>query len=320
MSVLTIFRNNNQRQSFMKDQEQTLKPGYFNQKPLIRPILDVRHTIGLQDSCIQTNQAAVLFLEEQAKLNSKPEEFIKDLCLNYKISLGTSDIKYFMEIQYKSYILQTYNLVEPFFKELNAAYRYYNNILPEDWKTKEGDKNLDPFNQLLVNLNSSQRKKIKTYPEYYLLDYYRLVRNSIVHLQENKDEHKKTLKYYNDNIVDKISHFKDNYELEAPNEPDKIVFDDFKLYTRSIKYFSNILNDICFPEIKTLVIVAKQDIKLQKRLMQTKNLNFNGALLKRINVLRSFFRQHFNFSHQELRDEFCKQYLISEKIDFSQYL
>ena len=304
----------------MKDQEQTLKPGYFNQKPLIRAISDVKYTIGLQDSCIQTNQTAVLFLEEQANLSSQPDEFIKVLCQKYKISLGTSDIDYFKTIQYKSFILQTYNLVEPFFKELNVAYRYDNNILPTDWKTKDGDKNLDPFNQLLANLNRSQRTEIKSYPEYYLLDYYRLVRNSIVHLQEDRDEHKKTLKYYSDNLVNIILHFKDNYEMEAPNEPDKIVFEDFMLYTRSIKYFSNILNDICFPEIKTLVIVAKQDIKLQKRLMQTRNLNFDGALLKRIKVLRSFFCGHFNFSHKALRDEFCKEYLISESIDCSQYL
>jgi len=303
----------------MTEQKQNLKPGYFNQKPLIKAISDVKFSIGLQDSCIQTNQAAILFLEEQAKKSLDQEEFIKSLCAKFKISLGTRDLEYFKTIQYKSYILQTYNFVEPFFKELNAAYRHYNNF-EGNWKIKDGDKSLDPFNQLIENLDTSLKNKIKSYPEYYLLDYYRLIRNSIVHLQEDEDQHKKTSKYFSEYLVDKLFHFKENYEMNAPNEPDKIIFDDFMLYTRAIKYFSNILNDICFPEVSTLVLVAKKDDELQKHLLQSRNLNYEGALLKRINVLRGFFHEQFNLSHKELRDEFCKAYLTSEGIDSSQYL
>ena len=129
------------------------KPGYFNEKPLLKTISHFRFSIGLQDSCIQTNQAAVLLLEEQAEQSSDSEAFIKSLCAKYKISLGTQDLEYFKTIQYKSYILQTYNFVEPFFKELNAEYRFYNNF-QGDWKVKDGDKNLDPFNQLLENIRA----------------------------------------------------------------------------------------------------------------------------------------------------------------------
>ena len=303
----------------MTEEKQNLKPGYFNQKPLLKMVSDVKFSIGLQDSCIQTNQAAILFLEEQAKKSGDSEGFIKSLCVQFKISLGTRDLEYFKTIQYKSYILQTYNFVEPFFKDLNATYRFYNNFEGK-WKTKDGDKNLDPFNQLLENIDPALRNKIKSYPEYFLLDYYRLVRNSVVHLQEDEDQHKKTSKYYSDNIESNLEHFKDNYELEAPNEPDKIGFADFMLYTRAIKYFSNILNDVCFPEVETFVIVAKRDEELQKQLLQSRNLNYEGALLKRINVLRGYFHKHFNLSHKELRDEFCKSYLTTENIDSSEYL
>jgi hypothetical protein len=303
----------------MAREKENLKPGYFNQKPLVKPVSELKFSIGLQDSCIQTNQAAVLFLEEQGNLSGDPEDFIKSLCVKYKISIGTRDLDYFKTIQYKSYILQTYNFVEPFFKDLNAAYRYYNNFEGK-WKTKNGDKNLDPFNQLLANIDSAMRKTIKSYPEYFLLDYYRLIRNSIVHLQENEDEHEKTSIYYCNYIVKNLRFFKSNYELEAPNEPDKIGFADFMLYTRAIKYFSNILNDACFPEIETLVIVAKKDERLQKKLLQTRKLDFKGALLKRINVLSGYFIKEFDNSHKDLRDQFCKSYLTSENIDSSEYL
>lgn len=303
----------------MNEQTNIPKPGYFNKKPLLPVISSLRLTVGLQDSCIQTNQASILFFEEQAASSDDKEKFIKDTCQKFRISLGTSDMDFFKKIQYKSYILQTYNLMEPFFKELNRTYRYYNNF-KGDWKSKNGDKNLDPFNQLAENIGISKKAALKACPEYFLLDYYRLVRNSIVHLQESEDEHKKTLKYYNDHIKHHSPYFKENYEMSAPNEPDDISFQDFMLYTRAVKYYSNILNDICFPDADVFVSIAKADENLQKKLLQSRHLNYKGALLKRINVLRKYFHGHFNTSHKELRDDFCRLYLKSEGHDYSEYL
>lgn len=284
----------------------TAKPGYFNEKPLLRPILRLKTIIGLQDSCIQTSHAAVLYFEEQALSSGDADEFVKAVCKKHQISLGTSDLEYLKSVQNRSYILQTYNLLEPCFKELNFAYKYYNDFKNE-WKKKSGDKNLDPFNQLLENLPSAKRKTIKSYPEYYLMDYYRLIRNSIVHLQDDEDEHKRTLKYFEANLADTLSHFKDNYNLQAPNKPDQISFDDFKLYTRAVKYFSNILNDICFPDLKTLGKVAKNDSKVQKQLENLKKSN--ASLIKRTKPLNTFFKNHFNHSHVEMRKAFCDDYL-----------
>jgi len=304
----------------MSQEKPTLKPGYFNKLPLLKAVANIKSTIGLQDSCIQTNQAAVLYLEKQAKLDANPEQFVKDVCGEFKISIGTSDLDYFKKIQFKSYILQTYNLVEPFFKQLNDNYRFYNNFSGA-WKNKDkDDKPIDPFNQLLENTTSEKKRIIKSYPEYYLLDYYRLIRNSIVHLQEDENEHKKTTKYFKTNIEPRLAHFKLNYEIDAPNEPDNIYFYDFMLYTRAIKYFSNVLNDICFPDLETLVSVAKDDVILQKKLKESSVITSERILLKRISALRWFFHFHFNTAYKELRDDFCRAYLRNQGIDYSRYL
>lgn len=295
--------------------EELLKPGYFNIKPLLRPVSKVKATMGLQDSCIQTNQVAILHLEDQAKNYESVDEFIKKLSGKFKVSVGTRDFEYFKKVQYKSYISQTYNLVETFFKDLNRNYRMYNNFTG-DWIKKEGDKNLDPFNQLLANLPSSKASQIKSYPEYHLFNYYRLVRNSIAHLQEDPDQDAKTSKYFADHLVETLSFFKENYEISAPNAPEEISFDDFMLYTRAVKYFSNILNDTCFPEISSLVSVAQNEAKLQKSLLQSKNLNNKGTVFKRIGALRKYFHRHFSIHHKELRDQFCKAYLDAEGVDY----
>lgn len=294
-------------------------PGYFNTKPLLKSIRNIRETLGHQDVCIQTNQVAILFLEEQAIASNNQEEFIKVFCRKYKISLGTGDFDFFKKVQYKSYILQTYNLVEPLFKGLITEYKYYN-CFKGNWKTKDGANNLDPFNQLIINLNKEKSDIIKSYPEYYLLDYYRLIRNSIVHLQEDEDEHVKTLAFYKKYIKDKKDFFHSNYNLLAPNEPENISFKDFVLYTRVLKYFSNILNDVCFPELNTLSEALKTDTALKKSLAQSRNMNYEGALLKRINVLRGFFTTNFGTSNKVIRDDFCRNFLTNEGINYERYL
>lgn len=304
----------------MRKAKKDIKPGYFNEKPIFRVVKSMKKAIGLQDSCLQTNEAAILYLEEKAKQSGDVEEFITGLCAKYSISLGIRDFDYFKNTLYQSYILQTYNLVEPFFKRINKTYRYYNDFTG-DWKTKTNDgKSLDPFSQLLENMPIISAKKIKSYPEYRLLNYYRLVRNSIVHLQDDAEEHKKTNKFYDDNIMGDLEYFRENYQIEAPNAPENISFKDFMLYTRVLKYFSNIINDVCFPSIESLVVVALKDKDLEKKLAQTKGLKYEGALLKRINTVRGFFHAHFNPEFKELRDLFCKAYLDKEGIDYSVYL
>lgn len=295
------------------------KPGYFTDKPYLKHLRKIKKLIGIQDASLQTNQLAILFLEENVNSSKNSELFLKELFDKHKVSRGTYDLSQFKNTIYKSYILQTYNLVEPSLKKLNKFYRYYNNF-EGNWKTKNGDKNLDPFNQLIINLDSKSRKEIKSYPEYYLMDYYRLVRNSIVHLQNDKNEHSITIQYYNDLLQDKIEYFNYTYELSAPNIPTEITFEDFMIYTRAIKYFINIINNVCFPKIENLVIAASKDDILQKRLYACRHIQQKGVLGSRINALHSYFNEHFGNKHKEIGREFCRQYLTYEGIDYTGYL
>ena len=295
----------------MSIEQPIVRPGYFNQKPLLRVIADLRIIVGLQDSCIQTNQAAVLYFEEAAQASGNEQNFIRQHCTRHQISPGSADFVYVKSIQYKAYLMQTYNLLEPWFKELNRAYRYYS-FFEGDWKTKSRDKSLDPFNQLLENIGTTAKRAIKAYPEYVLLDYYRLIRNSIVHLQEDKDEHKKTQKYFDDHIQQHQEYFSTNYQLDAPNGPDQISFADFKLYTRAVKYFSNILNDLCFPTVSDFVNIATEDIALEKKLRVYKDTTNPKALRHRVKALKHYCDQHFIGTDEAFRQTFTLAYLKQE--------
>ena len=295
------------------------KPGYYNDKPLLPSITELRKVIGIQDSCIQTSQVSLLHLEDEANKSDDVDGFINGLFDKFKISKGTKDFELYKRNQYRIYILQTYNVIESSLKSLIADYRLYNNRT-DGWKVKSDDKALDPLNQLIENLDPVRKSSIKKYPEYFLVNYYRLIRNSVVHLQNDEAEHTKTSKYYNENVGIHLRYFVESYSLEAPNSPAEISFDDFMLYTREIKYFGNLLNDECFPSESVLAIVSKRDEELQRKLKQTQQVSSDAVLLSRINTLRSYFHKNFGNSHKEIRDEFCRHYLTNEGTEFLRYL
>jgi hypothetical protein len=81
-------------------------------------------------------------------------------------------------------------------------------------------------------------------PEYKLLEYYRVVRVAGAHVDDKTAE--KAAKAFRVLSSADLLHFHTYPQItQAPNAPGEISFEDFRLYTRSIKYYSNILNDVC---------------------------------------------------------------------------
>src|SRR4051812_2855187 len=81
-------------------------------------------------------------------------------------------------------------------------------------------------------------KRVRRCPEYHLVQYYRSIRNRIIHrTKANTDEILKRLLKHE-------THFRDYYKL-VPNKFGSLAFSDFQLLTRSMGYFAKVLNDAC---------------------------------------------------------------------------
>ncbi len=240
------------------------KPGYFIESPVFPSVNELKDILGLRDSTIQTNEIALQYFEEIG--NAKEEginNFLKQMGDKYKISHGTNKFSFLKSTIHGSYIVQTYNIAESFFKSLIREYRYYKNISGDSWKTKnENGETIDVFNQLLYNLPNASRALVEEKPEYKLLDYYRLVRNANVHLHIDRD---KINGYYNKYVVPNKQYFQSNYSgiQNAPNSIYDINFEDFQLYTRALKYFSNHINNACDLQISEIAQKAAEDKDLQ---------------------------------------------------------
>lgn len=221
-------------------------PGYYAKKPLYPAVIALRQVLGYQDACIQLHELSARVLESQATAQgAQREDFLMRLFREIGIPQGTFAFTDLRRVAAESYIVQTYNVVERFLRDLIAQYKDH---FPErcvGWTTKDEDGGtLPPLDELLRNLPADKRRQLWEYPEAALLDYDRQLRVSIVH--RTADNKRKAHKGFANLVREHGVHFASSYaELKAPKAPADVGFDDFLLFTRAVKYFSNILNDAC---------------------------------------------------------------------------
>lgn len=246
--------------------------GYKVMAPRYAPLKLLAENLISQDTAFQSNQVAIEYLAEELDEKSNSKEFIRSLAGKYRISAGTTDISAIKYQMAKSYIVQTYNLAEMFFKEFIRVFRHINDIKDEDWirsiKQNNSRKKLDPLNQILENIPKDKRKKLMALPEFELADYYRILRNGFVHRESSESESlEKANKQFERKVSKILDHFKGYYKvlfdgiLPAPNPPQNITFRDFILYSRALRNLADYINDLCPMSVIQAFRLAEEDPK-----------------------------------------------------------
>jgi len=110
--------------------------------------------------------------------------------------------------------------------------------------TLKGGVALHPLEQLCYNCTPVEQLKLTKPPEFRLVEYYRRIRIASVHIGSSTAQDADTA--FSSLTAADHQHFQQYaYLLDAPNAPSLLTFQDFKLYTRAIKYYINIVNDVC---------------------------------------------------------------------------
>jgi hypothetical protein len=213
----------------------------------------------------------------------------------------------------KSYVVQTYNLQEIFFKDFNHEYRAYKKV--EGWKftIKEGSstKSLDPYSQLLLNIPKNESAIFENVPESHVIQYYRLLRNGLVHKSDNSLD--KPNEYFNKFIEPNIEYFKNYYKflpegnLPAPNKPLSLTHNDFFIYSRCLKNLINLIINACnltVSEIFEFELSNEQFVATMNRYRP----NVPGERAKLLEALAGFFRTKYG-NLKSINDEFIQTYL-----------
>ena len=215
-------------------------PGYVAENPVYPSVRTLNQISGMQDTFINLVELSICFFEKEIEKQDDPETFVKNSCDEFRInsSLAAS----WDEVgsnAHKFALVQAVSVADEFIRDLTREYREYRNILDERWVVQKNGGQLDPLTALLENLPAECSKRAKSCPEFDLWQYYRLVRNRIVH-RGDIDTSTERAKF----LGKHEKHFKEGYGV-IPKEAANIGYQDFLLFTRTLKYFAKILNDVC---------------------------------------------------------------------------
>lgn len=134
----------------------------------------------------------------------------------------------------KSFLVNSHAMLEDFIDQFRYDIR---NLINKNFRLDDNE-GLSKADKLIKGLHKIGIFPI--FPEWLIpvLNYYRLVRNSVAHNEKEKD---KCLQTYKE--IDKSNLYSD-YELFkglAPNHPEALDLNDFYFYSACIKHFANFL-------------------------------------------------------------------------------
>jgi hypothetical protein len=276
-------------------------PGYSATRPLMPASKRFRRTFGLQCAILQTAEIALRYFEESGKRRKKGlSDLLEQRARAAGLAIGLKSFQDARKHAAQWYIVETYQLCEAFLKELIREYRDYRHIDPNAWVTSDGKANLPPLQQLLVNLPSQDAEPLASVPEARLLEYYRLIRNWVVHSNEETQRAAgrafETLKQHH------LPHFQKCYSSsKGPNPPENISFDDFMLFSRMMIPFSYLISDACR--------LTAQDIERHFATVHLDKLNNPTCKANRIRLNAKAFFVWFHGGDRKLQEEFVSHVL-----------
>lgn len=192
---------------------------------------------------------------------------------SYGVKLDISDIERYNQRIYQLLLLNVYTALDQYIYGYKRDYRTFTE---KEWSSEKGASFID---DLRKNLNLKEINHKENFDSFlYTIDYYRYIRNSIVH--NSPKDLDKVLEYRNENIA-RMNHLKEHYSMKSvPSRLEEINFHD-------VKYFSRILLDF-LPEIEALLYPGDDKIihfLSEKQLKKYKKLEGERAKNHLINCL-----------------------------------
>lgn len=241
---------------------------------------DLNHRLGYYDSITELNEIAVRELIKKVETSPNPQKSIKDLTETHGIQVNFPNVPSALStIMGKSYIITVYQSADLFLRDFRHEYC---KIAGKDWEYNEGSKLPQVFE------NIAPRFKYQDEIEFNIFEYYRLVRNNIVHPHSKKD-----LSDMHQAILEEKEEIMVKYKVtNAPNAIDSINFEDFILFTKVTKKIGRILCELSKPGSKDLIKTL--DLKSFRKLR-----NNRSRLEKSIS---SELRTRYSLNEEEVKE------------------
>jgi hypothetical protein len=252
---------------------------------------DLRDNLGGIDATIETIETAIREFAARYELSSQKDQFLKLAAQNHRIVLNHVDWGKLPNHAAYLYIISVYQQADWFFDALRKQHPNGGS-----WPGKpEGESVLS---YTLSRFGPDAEKRVSPWLK-NLFEYYRLVRNRFTHPNKDDQGWKKQLA----SVLNRIDTIKGFYSVEAPNEYQNISFDDYVLFTRSVKDLALEICDVARPDddqfAQMLLSLDRKD-----KLSVSRFSGFLNNEKKLESVLEKHLKVHYN--------AFLSDYLYSE--------
>lgn len=188
------------------------------------------------------------------------------------------------------YAVLVFTAVDRIIRQLIKEIRKYKQ--PPSWATHGIKRPLGALEQLAANQPSGE-KRLDTYVEFEVLQYYRLLRNEIVH--PPRSSNRPAVAAYDAFTETTRAYLKTSYQTRgAPNSPDAVAFDDFFLHARAAREFAMVISDAYQLTVEEILNIDGKSEALVR-----KARNAGGG---REHNFRNFFYDHYFKRYQRWND------------------
>ncbi len=256
--------------------------------PEYRPrcLRDLYNLLGFSDASVEWIEVAVRHLEHEYTFGGNPRMYM--LAEEYKVRVNPIDLKR-VSVRWSSLqILSVYQFAEWFLDQFRREH-------PRNIREKKDGEDLLSYTLDAFNIRKVDFGQL----EYDVLDYYRRVRNHLLHTAI--EPQKKTDITQLENIQQLIKESQYS-KLLAPNRIESLCFDDFILFSRVLKHAACTICTLACPTTEEFFLLIQKEYKLLQVLNAEKD---SECRLKA--KLTSFL--HMNFGLKNTADKICVKLL-----------
>lgn len=213
---------------------------------------------GVQTAIMGINEAAACEFIRNAEASGNADAYISKKCYENNIFVTKSYVPAFRDRRYRYYVAQTYEVVELFYRDFRSEFEEFNGRDCWEQQTIEKRKKEGDDSRLLEILRNVPRgNTLKPHPYFAVVEYYRVMRNCIVHAASKKESHKKLHKKL-PKLRSKLGKLYGNetgkhYAFDAPNSIDELKLDDIRLYSRCIQRLARMISQLAAPDEQSMV-------------------------------------------------------------------
>lgn len=266
---------------------------------IFRSYSKLKTNLGRFDSVVECNELAVREFVKSVNNSDKQDKYIEELSEKHGVKVNKFEPNLFHVRISQWYILSVYQQAEEFIDEFKKEHPKSHEWCTGEKQRKQKETSLQHLLRVL-NLKESDIDSNGKGIRFQIFEYYRLIRNRFMHT----DVDEKRLA----NALEKIKNYSvsvfDEFRVNAPNEYNKLTFDDFILFSRVTKDIAQEICRLAKPspsEIVQMLLKRDKEEDPNKKEINLKSLkrfiNNKEQLKKR---LQHLLRSQYNLQEDEV--------------------